>query len=104
MLIIKVPKFKIIDRVRIVKFQNIFNKGYTEKWLKEIFVIDSVLKTNPQQYKTKDIKAETIIGVFYEMELLLIKSQMTCYLEPDSYIRDNVKVVLDLSNYATKQT
>ena len=74
MLIIKVPKFKIIDRVRIVKFQNIFNKGYTEKWLKEIFVIDSVLKTNPWQYKTKDINAETIIGVFYEMELLLIKS------------------------------
>ena len=74
MLIIKVPKFKIIDRVRIVKFQNIFNKGYTEKWLKEIFVIDSVLKTNPWQYKTKDINAETIIGVFYEMELLLSKS------------------------------
>ena len=74
MLVIKVPKFKIIDRVRIVKFQNIFNKGYTEKWLKEIFVIDSVLKTNPWQYKTKDINAETIIGVFYEMELLLSKS------------------------------
>ena len=74
MLVIKVPKFKIIDRVRIVKFQNIFNKGCTEKWLKEIFVIDSVLKTNPWQYKTKDINAETIIGVFYEMELLLSKS------------------------------
>ena len=74
MLVIKVPKFKIIDRVRIVKFQNIFNKGRTEKWLKEIFVIDSVLKTNPWQYKTKDINAETIIGVFYEMELLLSKS------------------------------
>ena len=74
MLVIKVPKFKIIDRVRIVKFQNIFNKGYTEKCLKEIFVIDSVLKTNPWQYKTKDINAETIIGVFYEMELLLSKS------------------------------
>ena len=74
MLVIKVPKFKIIDRVRIVKFQNIFNKGYTEKWLKEIFVIDSVLKTNSWQYKTKDINAETIIGVFYEMELLLSKS------------------------------
>ena len=28
---------------------------------------------------------------------------MSYYLEPDSYIRDNVKVVLDLSNYATKE-
>ena len=29
---------------------------------------------------------------------------MLCYyLEPDSHIRDKVKVVLDLSNYATKK-
>ena len=27
---------------------------------------------------------------------------MSYYLEPDSYIRDKVKVVLELSNYATK--
>ena len=28
---------------------------------------------------------------------------MCYYLEPDSRIRDKVKVVLDLSNYATKK-
>ena len=28
---------------------------------------------------------------------------MSYYPEPDSYIRDKVKVVLDLSNYATKK-
>ena len=28
---------------------------------------------------------------------------MTYYAETDSYIRDNVKVVLDLSNCATKR-
>ena len=28
---------------------------------------------------------------------------MSYHLEPDSYIRDKVKVVLDLSNYATKK-
>ena len=27
---------------------------------------------------------------------------MSCYPEPDSNIRDKVKIVLDLSNYATK--
>ena len=26
---------------------NILSKGYTENWSKEIFAIDSVLKTNP---------------------------------------------------------
>ena len=28
---------------------------------------------------------------------------MSCYSESDSHVRDNVKVVLDLSNYATKK-
>ena len=28
---------------------------------------------------------------------------MSYYLEPDSKIRDKVKVVLDLTNYATKR-
>ena len=28
---------------------------------------------------------------------------MICYVEPDSYIRDKVKVALDSSNYATKK-
>ena len=29
---------------------------------------------------------------------------MSCYSEPDSHIRDKVKVVLDFSNYVTKKT
>ena len=42
------------------------------------------------------------MGSFYEKELLLSTLQMSYYLEPDSHIRDKVKVVLVLSNYATK--
>ena len=43
----KVPKFKVNDEVRIAKYKNIFIKGYTENWSREIFIIDPVLKTNP---------------------------------------------------------
>ena len=43
----KAPKFKVNDRVRITKYKNIFSKCYTENWSREIFIIDSVLKTNP---------------------------------------------------------
>ena len=46
----KTPKFKIGDIPSITKYKNIFRKGYTKKLSKEIFVIDSVLKTNPQAY------------------------------------------------------
>ena len=69
----KAPKFKVNDRVRITKYKNIFSKGYTENWSREIFIIDSVLKTNSWTYKIKDLNGEKIIGSFYEKELLLSK-------------------------------
>ena len=40
----KAPKFKVKYRVRI---KNHFSKGYNENWSREIFIIDSVLKTTP---------------------------------------------------------
>ena len=36
---IKDPKFKVCDRVRISKYKNIFGKGYTQNWSEEVFVI-----------------------------------------------------------------
>ena len=69
----KAPKFKVGDRVRITKYKNIFSKSYTKNWSKEIFVIDSVLKTNPWIFKIKDLNEEKIIGNFYEKESLLSK-------------------------------
>ena len=43
----KSPKFKVGDWVRISKYKNILSKGYTDNWSREIFVVDSVFKTNP---------------------------------------------------------
>ena len=55
------PKFEVNDRVRITKYKNIFSKGYTKTWSREIFIIDSVLKTNPWIYEIKDLNGEKII-------------------------------------------
>ena len=44
---LKAPKFKVNESVRITKYKNIFSKGYTENWSREIFINKSVLKTNP---------------------------------------------------------
>ena len=82
---------------------NIFSKGYNENWSREIFIINSVLKANPWTYKIKDLNGEKIIGSFYEKELLRNILLMSYYPEPDSHMRDKVKSVLDLSNYATKK-
>ena len=42
-------------------------------WLREIFFIDFVLRTNPWTYKTKTVNGKKIMGSFYEKELLLNK-------------------------------
>ena len=68
---LQAPKFKVNDRVRITKYKNIFGKYYIQNWSWEIFIIDSVLKTNPWTYKIKDVNRQKIIGSFYEKELLL---------------------------------
>ena len=69
----KACKFKVNDRVRITKYKDIFSKGYTENWSRDIFIIDSVLKTNPWKYKIKDLNREKITWNLYEKELLLSK-------------------------------
>ena len=70
---------------------------------KRNIIIDSVLKTNPWICKIKDLNGEKIIESFYEKSLLWNMLQMSYYPKPDSHIRDKVKVLLDLSNYASKK-
>ena len=43
---LKASKFKVNNRGKITKYNNIFSKGYTENLSTEIFIVDSVLKTN----------------------------------------------------------
>ena len=57
----KDSRFKVGDRVRISKFKNIFGKGYTPNWSREIFIISKINDTVPYD--------EEIIGSFYDREL-----------------------------------
>ena len=36
----------------------IFSKGYTKNWLRELLIINSVLETNRWSYKIKDLNGE----------------------------------------------
>ena len=65
----KDPKFKVVDRVRISKYKNIFAKGYMPNWSEEVFVIKKVKNTVPWTYVINDLNGEDIIGTFYEKEL-----------------------------------
>jgi len=63
------PTLNVGDRVRKQKYINIFEKSYTPKWTKEIFVVEKVNNTNPITYKIKDLNEEPILGSFYAKEL-----------------------------------
>ena len=62
-------RFKVGDRVRISKFKNIFAKGYTPNWSREIFIVHKINDTVPYTYNIKDLNGEEIIGSFYDREL-----------------------------------
>ena len=61
--------FKVGDRVRIIKFKNIFAEGYTPNWSTEIFIVNKIDDTVPYTYNLKDLDGEEIIGSFYDREL-----------------------------------
>ena len=84
------PKFKVNDSVRITKYKNIFSKSCIENWFREIYIIDSVLKTNPWAYKIKDLNGEQIIGRFYEKEF--------CWVYHKRVIIQNQTVILEIKS------
>ena len=47
------PKLNDGDYVRNEYKRNIFSKGYTSNWNRELFKINEVLKTQPTTYKLK---------------------------------------------------
>ena len=71
----KDPKFILGDHVRISKYKNIFSKGYTPNWSKEIFMIKEIKNTVPWTYVINHLNGEEIIGTFYERDLQKIDQQ-----------------------------
>ena len=65
----KDSRFKVGDGVRISKCKDIFAKGYTPNWSKEIYIVDKINDTGPYMYNLKDLNDEEIIGSFYDREL-----------------------------------
>ena len=63
------PKFSIGEHARIKKKKKIFDKGYTQRWMEEVFKISKIQLTIPVTYKITDYNGEKIKGSFYEQEL-----------------------------------
>ena len=65
----KDPKFIVGNHVRILKYKNIFAKGYTPNWSGEVLVVSKFKNTVPWTYVVSDLNSEEITGSFYEKEL-----------------------------------
>ena len=62
------PKFHVGDKVRIVRKEGTFEKGFTPNWT-EVFTITAVKATKPPTYTIEDTLEEPVQGIFYEQEL-----------------------------------
>ena len=88
------PKFNVGDYVRNVDKRNIFSKGYTSNWNRELFKVNEVLKTHPPTYKIEDINGEIIEGKYYEQELL--KSEFD--FESNNKVLESLNIFLKINN------
>ena len=66
----KQPKFQVGDYVRVPDKRNLYSKGYTTNWNRELFKIHKNNNTNPVTYSLVDENNEQIEGKYYEQELL----------------------------------
>jgi len=62
-------KFKIGDKIRILKKKKLFENGFTPNWTEEVFTVSNIQRTDPITYKKTDYNGEDIQGTFYEQEL-----------------------------------
>lgn len=74
-------KYKPNDFVRISKYKNVFEKGYTPNWSSEVFKINKIFVTNPITYQLEDVQGNIIKGGFYEEELMKTKVPNTYLIE-----------------------
>ena len=88
------PNFKVGDYVRNADKCNIFSKGYTSNWNRELFKVNEVLKTQPLTYKIEDINGEIIEGNYYEQELL--KSEFD--FESNNNVLESLNIFLNINN------
>ena len=88
------PKLKVGDYVRNADKRNIFSKGYTSNWNREMFKVNEVLKTQPPTYKIEDFNGEIIECQYYEQELLNSEFDF----ESNKKVLESINIFLNINN------
>ena len=89
------PKFKVFGYVGNADKRNVFSRGYTSNWNKELFKVNKILKTQPPTFKIEDMNGEIIEGKYYEQELL--KSDLD--FESNNRVLESLNINLTVNKY-----
>ena len=73
------PKLRVGDTVRVIKYKSVFSKGYEANFTEKIFKISRVLRGDPNMYEIEDHEGEPIIRKFYEEELSAVNKKDDTY-------------------------
>ena len=64
--------FKIVDRMRISKYNLPFRKGYKPQFTREVFEIVAIATRKPPTYTIKHERDDIIRGEFHQKELIKV--------------------------------
>ena len=73
------PKFRVGDTARVIRYKSIFGKGYEANFTEEIFKVKRVLRGDSTVYELEDHEGEPIIEKFYEEELSTVNKKDNMY-------------------------
>ena len=70
------PRFDINQRVRLLRFNTKFRKGYIQTFTSQVYRIKEVLDTFPYTYSVfHEESGEPVEGIFYKEELIAIENE-----------------------------
>ena len=84
-------KYNVGDHIRLAKYKRTFEKGYTNNWTREIFIINKQIINQQPTYEIKDLNGEIILGKFYEKEIQKIFINKEKDYEIDQIIKTRIK-------------
>ena len=82
------PKYELRTWVRISRIKDTFEKGYTQRWSKELYQIVRIVLNKPVMYYLRKVNGDTVKGGFYESELQKTAEPVEHYIESVSKPRN----------------
>jgi hypothetical protein len=80
--------YSVGDYVLMKKKKNVFSKGYTQGWEKELYIVTHRFPKNPPKYKIRPLQGRPIVRAFYSQEIQRIfRNQVDLFSQIEKILR-----------------